>query len=89
MKELKELLESHHCTDLEHLQSEIEKLLNSEYQRGIQEGIEEIGENCTNCNNIGMIRTYAEVEQCQFCYENPNSKFNLYSKLQSKLKERS
>lgn len=47
--------------------------------------IKETGEQCPNCDNVGwyMISNYsslpweAEQVQCEFCYTNPNSIFNL------------
>lgn len=34
-------------------------------------------EDCPNCDNGGVIRyNGGDMEQCQFCYEMPNSRFN-------------
>lgn len=38
--------------------------------------------NCPHCADVGFIVVYSftyapEQQQCQFCYETPNSKFNL------------
>lgn len=45
----------------------------------------EIGESCPNCDNVGWYITNnhsfnpweAEQMQCEWCYTNPNSVFNL------------
>ena len=45
--------------------------------------------NCPNCENIGFsvypdpVTGEPEQEQCQFCYEEPNSVFNVITKLEA------
>lgn len=45
--------------------------------------------NCPNCENVGFFivgdQYNLEQEQCQFCYTEPNSVFNVIKELQQKL----
>ena len=49
--------------------------------------INDLSEDCPNCNNMGSYaggneETGVEQIQCQWCYEVPNSKFNLQKALE-------